>query len=220
MQIVHPEIAVFIKYEFWYNYLTAMQKAGTRLYLISAIFRKEQIFFKPYGGLFAGHWRPSPTYLYKMRLQNNSCMRSESMPSASQETHGSTAYLPSHRMRRTCRKSNVLPKICPSYRRQYMAPGRRAAVDVNRALPERQIHHRATRDTRFPHRKVTDSDPPPSLRYTELTPESDLAHAKCFLSTRSVCSRRYTATGLGATSAGDSVQASITPSKLPHLACH
>ena len=43
MQIVHPEIAVFIKYEFWYNYLTAMQKAGTKLYLISAIFRKGNV---------------------------------------------------------------------------------------------------------------------------------------------------------------------------------
>lgn len=52
MAIVRPQIAVFIKYEFWINYLTAMKQAGTKLYLISSIFRPGQIFFRPYGGVF------------------------------------------------------------------------------------------------------------------------------------------------------------------------
>lgn len=51
MSIVRPRIAVFIKYEFWVNYLLALQKAGVHTYLISAIFRPEQAFFRWYGSL-------------------------------------------------------------------------------------------------------------------------------------------------------------------------
>lgn len=42
----------FIKYEFWYNYLTAIHQAGIPLYFISVRFRKSQHFFKWYGGWF------------------------------------------------------------------------------------------------------------------------------------------------------------------------
>lgn len=52
IRIVRPRIAVFIKYEFWVNYLLALQRSGARVYLISAIFRPGQSFFKWHGGLF------------------------------------------------------------------------------------------------------------------------------------------------------------------------
>ena len=52
LRIFRPKVAVFVKYEFWINYLLAMRKEGMRLYLISSIFRRGQIFFRPYGGLF------------------------------------------------------------------------------------------------------------------------------------------------------------------------
>ena len=52
LRVFRPKVAVFVKYEFWINYLLAMRKEGTRLYLISSIFRRGQIFFRPYGGLF------------------------------------------------------------------------------------------------------------------------------------------------------------------------
>ncbi|MCM1028774.1 MAG: hypothetical protein NC342_00200 [Pseudoflavonifractor sp.] len=47
-----PSIAIFVKYEFWGNYLEALRKAGAKTYLISAIFRHGQVFFRPYGGMF------------------------------------------------------------------------------------------------------------------------------------------------------------------------
>lgn len=50
--IVKPEIAVFIKYEFWLNYIRALKRSGARVYVVSAIFRPGQIFFKRYGGIF------------------------------------------------------------------------------------------------------------------------------------------------------------------------
>ena len=44
-----PEIAIFIKYEFWMNYLNYLKKRNIQTYIISAIFRPTQIFFRWYG---------------------------------------------------------------------------------------------------------------------------------------------------------------------------
>ncbi len=52
-----PAMAVFVKYEFWYNYISELNKRGIPLYLISANFRPGQIFFKWYGRWFAGMLR-------------------------------------------------------------------------------------------------------------------------------------------------------------------
>lgn len=46
-----PDAAVFIKYEFWYNYLKELHQHQIPTYLISAIFRREQPFFKRWGTL-------------------------------------------------------------------------------------------------------------------------------------------------------------------------
>jgi len=47
--IIQPRMAVFIKYEFWYNFLNQLHKRDIPCYIISAIFRKNQIFFRWYG---------------------------------------------------------------------------------------------------------------------------------------------------------------------------
>ena len=52
LKLVHPEMAFFIKYEFWPNYLNELQKQETPTYLISGIFRENQMFFKWYGGFY------------------------------------------------------------------------------------------------------------------------------------------------------------------------
>jgi 3-deoxy-D-manno-octulosonic-acid transferase len=51
--IVKPEKAFFIKYEFWFNYLTELKKNGIPTYIFSALFRPSQIFFKPWGKWYA-----------------------------------------------------------------------------------------------------------------------------------------------------------------------
>ncbi len=50
IEIIHPSLAVFVKYEFWPNYLFELESAGIPAILVSGLFRKKQIFFKPYGG--------------------------------------------------------------------------------------------------------------------------------------------------------------------------
>lgn len=46
LNVVNPEIAIFIKYEFWYFFLSGMRKRGTRLYSVSSIFREGQVYFR------------------------------------------------------------------------------------------------------------------------------------------------------------------------------
>lgn len=52
LEIVHPEKVFFIKYEFWMNYLTELKNQNIPTYLISGIFRENQIFFQWYGGFY------------------------------------------------------------------------------------------------------------------------------------------------------------------------
>jgi len=52
LDIVQPDLAIFIKYEFWYNYLNTLKLRHTPTLLVSAIFREKQIFFRPYGQFF------------------------------------------------------------------------------------------------------------------------------------------------------------------------
>jgi 3-deoxy-D-manno-octulosonic-acid transferase len=52
VRIAHPKVAIFVKYEFWFHYIQALKKQEVPTYVISAIFRPDQVFFKWYGGLF------------------------------------------------------------------------------------------------------------------------------------------------------------------------
>ena len=50
IELAHPEIAIFVKYEFWPNILSVLRKKSIKTILVSGIFREDQLFFKPYGG--------------------------------------------------------------------------------------------------------------------------------------------------------------------------
>ncbi|MBK6833527.1 MAG: 3-deoxy-D-manno-octulosonic acid transferase [Bacteroidetes bacterium] len=52
LQIINPELAIFVKYEFWLNYLNVLHSNKIPTLLISGIFREDQHFFKWYGGIF------------------------------------------------------------------------------------------------------------------------------------------------------------------------
>jgi 3-deoxy-D-manno-octulosonic-acid transferase len=52
LDIAAPCMAFFIKYEFWKNYLDELKKRQIPVYSISSIFRRDQIFFKWYGGTY------------------------------------------------------------------------------------------------------------------------------------------------------------------------
>lgn len=50
IRAVHPSLVFFVKYEFWPNYLFEIQRQSIPLYLISGVFRPDQVFFKRHGG--------------------------------------------------------------------------------------------------------------------------------------------------------------------------
>lgn len=52
ISIVNPDIALFVKYEFWFNYQQQLKKRRIPLFVVSANFRSNQHFFKWYGGWF------------------------------------------------------------------------------------------------------------------------------------------------------------------------
>lgn len=52
LKLAHPCMAFFIKYEFWQNYLKGLQRRGVPTYSVSSIFRKNQVFFRWYGGRY------------------------------------------------------------------------------------------------------------------------------------------------------------------------
>jgi 3-deoxy-D-manno-octulosonic-acid transferase len=51
IELVNPEIVFFVKYEFWFHYIQELKKRNIPLYIVSAIFRENQLFFKnsPWG---------------------------------------------------------------------------------------------------------------------------------------------------------------------------
>lgn len=49
LKLVQPKKVIFIKYEFWYNFVNRLHKQNIPVYMVSAIFRPSQIFFRWYG---------------------------------------------------------------------------------------------------------------------------------------------------------------------------
>jgi 3-deoxy-D-manno-octulosonic-acid transferase len=52
LDVVQPRLVVFVKYEFWYHFLNEAHRRSIPAIVISAIFRSDQVFFKPWGGFF------------------------------------------------------------------------------------------------------------------------------------------------------------------------
>lgn len=66
LDIAHPEVAIIVKYEFWLNLLAELKRRGIRTFLISAIFRRNSIFFRNYGSI----WRQALDSFEQMFVQN------------------------------------------------------------------------------------------------------------------------------------------------------
>ena len=80
ISIVHPTLAVFVKYEIWPNYLLELQANNIPALLVSGVFRENQVFFKAHGGFMRKALRTihhffvqneaSNTLLKKLDLKN------------------------------------------------------------------------------------------------------------------------------------------------------
>ncbi len=52
IKLTRPKIGIFVKYEFWANYILEAKKQNIKLVSIATILRKNQIYFKTYGSFF------------------------------------------------------------------------------------------------------------------------------------------------------------------------
>lgn len=66
LDAAHPEIAIFVKYEFWLNLLAELRRRSIRTYIVSAIFRRNSVFFRLYGGM----WRQALESFDVLFVQN------------------------------------------------------------------------------------------------------------------------------------------------------
>ena len=57
IDLVQPQMVIFIKYEYWYNYLEELSNRKIPVYIASAIFREDQQFFQWYGSWFRDQLR-------------------------------------------------------------------------------------------------------------------------------------------------------------------
>ncbi len=67
LDIVNPEIAIFVKYEYWFNILAELRRRKIKSYIVSAIFRKESAFFKWWGMM----WRHALETYETIFVQDN-----------------------------------------------------------------------------------------------------------------------------------------------------
>lgn len=100
-----PRMAVFVKYEFWGNYLCELRRRGIETYIISAIFRPGQIFFRPWGGQFRRILRQF-SHLYVQDEQSR--MLLESIGISSVTVAGDTRF---DRVTAICRNRRSLPVV-------------------------------------------------------------------------------------------------------------
>ena len=66
LDIAHPEAAIIIKYEFWLNLLRELRRRRIRTFIVSAIFRRDSVFFKWYGSW----WRQALETFEVLFVQN------------------------------------------------------------------------------------------------------------------------------------------------------
>jgi len=63
-----PDVAIFVKYEFWFFHLRALKRAGIPTFLVAASFRPDQPFFKPWGSW----WRRMLSFFTAIIVQTDS----------------------------------------------------------------------------------------------------------------------------------------------------
>lgn len=69
--LINPEMVFFTKYDYWLFYFRELKAKNIPLYMVSAIYRPDQVFFKWYGGLF----RQMLSYISHFFVQNQESVR-------------------------------------------------------------------------------------------------------------------------------------------------
>ena len=64
VKAVHPEIFFTVKYDFWYHLLEELKKQNTKVFVISALFYENQVYFKPLGKWFVNELKKNVDWTF------------------------------------------------------------------------------------------------------------------------------------------------------------
>jgi 3-deoxy-D-manno-octulosonic-acid transferase len=64
VKAVHPEIFFTVKYDFWYYLLDELKKANAKVFVISALFYENQVYFKPLGKWFVNELKKNVDWIF------------------------------------------------------------------------------------------------------------------------------------------------------------
>lgn len=64
VKAVHPEIFFTVKYDFWYHLLEELKKANAKVFVISALFYENQVYFKPQGKWFVNELKKNVDWIF------------------------------------------------------------------------------------------------------------------------------------------------------------
>ena len=64
VKAVHPEIFFTVKYDFWYHLLEELKKQNTKVFVISALFYENQVYFKSYGKWFVNELKKNVDWVF------------------------------------------------------------------------------------------------------------------------------------------------------------
>lgn len=87
---LQPKMVIIIKYEFWYHFLRELKRASVPIFLVSGIFRKQQVLFIPVLGYFFKKMVASFTYLFVQDENSATLLKSIGIKQVS--VHGDTRY--------------------------------------------------------------------------------------------------------------------------------
>ena len=105
LSIVNPSLAVFVKYEFWYHFLNEMSRKDIPVFLVSAVFRKNQPFF----GLMSNLYRKMLTFYDEIFVQDEeSCYLLKSINMGQVIIAGDTRF---DRVLKIAQNKSNLPEI-------------------------------------------------------------------------------------------------------------
>ena len=64
VKAVHPEIFFTVKYDFWYHLLEELKKTNAKVFVISALFYENQVYFKSYGKWFVNELKKNVDWIF------------------------------------------------------------------------------------------------------------------------------------------------------------
>lgn len=64
VKAVHPEIFFTVKYDFWYHLLDELKKINAKVFVISALFYENQVYFKPQGKWFVNELKKNVDWIF------------------------------------------------------------------------------------------------------------------------------------------------------------